>query len=95
MATTQQVMATTPVLNSPKDWYQWYIALENFADPKGIWDYVNPESKEDELPELLEPTLPRIQDACRTGTPGRERFADLDADERDTYKYLERRYHDE
>ena len=88
-------MATTPVLNSPKDWYQWYIALENFADAKGIWDYVNPESKEDELPELLEPTLPRIQDACRTGTPGRERFADLDADERDTYKYLERRYHDE
>ncbi len=57
MATTQQVMATTPVLNSPKDWYQWYIALENFADAKGIWDYVNPESE--------------------------------------TYKYLERRYHDE
>jgi len=48
---------TASVLNSPKDWYQWYIALENFADAKGIWDYVNPESE--------------------------------------TYKYLERRYHDE
>jgi hypothetical protein len=97
MATTQQVMATTPVLNSPKDWYQWYIALENFADAKGIWDYVNPESKEDELLELQEPTLPNIQDACKTGSTRRECFADLDADERDTYyyKYLERRYHDE
>ena len=56
---------------------------------------MNPESKEDELLELQEPTLPKIQDACKTGSTRRERFADLDADERDTYKYLERRYHDE
>jgi hypothetical protein len=49
-------MATTPIPNTPKDWYPWYIAWRTLLMPKEFGTM----SEEDELLELQEPTLPKI-----------------------------------
>ena len=56
--------AKAPVLNGPKDWYDWLDYIKDLATTKRVWNYVNPDLET--VPDLLEPSIPSVEDVRPT-----------------------------
>lgn len=49
------------ILNSRDDWRAWYDNIRSLAKARDVWEYINPDTRKEELPELLkEPEIPDI-----------------------------------
>jgi len=49
-------------LNGPNDWDEWLEVIETKAIGGQRWEFVNPETDKEELPELTKHTIPSAQD---------------------------------
>ena len=85
MTTTTKV---TTVLTGTADWDTWYTVIKMVAKGKLIWDYINPETPEDSCPKLIKPAEPAFS-AINTDA---EMYIDLDATEREAYKFMYQKY---
>jgi hypothetical protein len=55
MSQISSIARTQVFLNGPKDWNEWIMLLEFAALKDDIWQYVDPATPKDKLPELSEP----------------------------------------
>jgi len=74
-----QAVTTTVILSNQADWDEWIDLIRLRARTGDVWEYVDPSTKQDQLPRLLEPVFPRPQDV-KTGTTS---YAALSEDEKD------------
>jgi hypothetical protein len=51
------------ILKSRDDWRAWYDNIQSLAKARDVWEYINPDTKKEELPQLpKEPEIPDIEE---------------------------------
>jgi hypothetical protein len=45
----------TPILQEQGDWTRFYKLIRDTAENKEVWDYINPETADDQLPKYVKP----------------------------------------
>ena len=78
------MMKVTTVLTGTTDWDMWYTVIKIVAKGKLIWDYINPKTPEDSRAKLIKPAEP----AFSAINADAETYIDLDATEREAYKFM-------
>ncbi|KAB8068232.1 hypothetical protein BDV29DRAFT_72833 [Aspergillus leporis] len=49
------------ILKSQDDWRAWYSLIQSQAKTRDVWDYINPNTSEDQLPGIpKDPVIPEI-----------------------------------
>ena len=84
MANQAVISQVQIVLNTPSDWEDWIEVIQTRAQAAGIWGYVDPSIKKDNLPNLIEPELP----TASTVNSAKPTFASLSEDEKEELKLL-------
>ena len=84
MSATQSIQKITIVLSSPNDWDEWIEIIKSKAIGGDVWDYMNPSTAKDTLPDLTRPTMPMPNDVNLIYTT----VTDLSAAEQDELKVL-------
>ncbi|KAI1005480.1 hypothetical protein K3495_g2732 [Podosphaera aphanis] len=69
------------ILHHNDDWEPWIELIKTSALKYNIWKYVDPNSKDEDIPSITEPERP-TPSSIRAPKPGSQTtlFADLDAD---------------
>jgi hypothetical protein len=49
---------TKVILAAPSDWREWFQLIKSSAGYARVWEYVNPDTKPEDLPVLTEPEYP-------------------------------------
>ncbi|EDU44960.1 hypothetical protein PtrM4_059550 [Pyrenophora tritici-repentis] len=84
MATGSAVTRVTVILNTPDDWFNWIFLCRDFAKDHKIWQYVNPDTPKESLPDL-EAANPKPQ---LTDYKARaSKLSDLSTEDRDSYRW--------
>jgi hypothetical protein len=83
-----QAITTTVILSGQPDWDEWINLIRLRARAGDVWEYVDPSTKQDQLPRLLEPVYPRPSDV-KLGTT---LYAALLEDEKDELWFVRKRY---
>src|SRR5579862_240664 len=90
MATDSDLTVTkvTVVLNTPADWYNWLFLRKDTCRHHKLWQYVDPDTPKEDLPELIPPVEPNYTSYNADATS----LADLNAADRSSYKWDYERY---
>jgi hypothetical protein len=83
-----QAVTTTVILLNQADWDEWIDLIRLRARTGDVWEYVDPSTKRDKLPQLLKPVFPRPQNV----KPGITSYVALSKDEKDELRVLCKRY---
>jgi hypothetical protein len=75
---TQTPQKTSIILSCPSDWDEWLEVVKTKAMGGKVWKFVDPSASKDELPVLMEPTLPLPEDI----DPDKTTLAELTESER-------------
>jgi hypothetical protein len=78
----------TVILDTPNDWLSWLFIRKDSCRRHELWQYVNPDTLKEDLPQLIAPVEPQYTDYKANAT----RFADLSGDDRDSYRWEYKRY---
>jgi hypothetical protein len=74
---TSTIQKITIILRSEEDWIDWIEQVETVAKKADIWNYINPTTQKDELPQLTEPLEPQPEEFSRSGnTTGSQDLTD-------------------
>ena len=88
----QEKVPRTVILKKIEDWDNWYMVIRTAAKVAKVWQYINPETPEHELPTLDEPEEPLFSDVQEGATT----MKDLtDIPTREHFKYLHNKYKDQ
>ena len=68
------------ILSTQSDWRYWIQTIETAAVQAEIWKYVNPDTKESELPPLEKPNKPTVQTVNPSATNYKD-FSDIEREE--------------
>ncbi|KAF5186325.1 Transposon ty1-gr2 gag-pol polyprotein, partial [Thalictrum thalictroides] len=81
------------ILHHNEDWEPWIELIKTSALKYDVWKYVDPDSKNEDIPSLTEPKRPSPSDikAPKEGSQT-TLFAELDASEKEEYSYLKDMY---
>jgi hypothetical protein len=83
MATLQKISV---VLNTPNDWDEWIQVVKTQAIAGDIREHVDP--KQDEIPTLDKPELPRPQRVNQNRTT----YAELSVEEKEEFRMMRQDY---
>ena len=81
-----QITKTSIILTSTDIWDDWLGNIRRLALSADIWDHVNPDIQEDEVPLLEKPDLPTYSQVKEDATT----FANLNAAEKEEWNRLNR-----
>ena len=86
----QEKIPGNVILKKAEDWDNWFTVVRTAAKVAKAWQYLDPDTAKDELLILKLPTKPRFTDVkpCVTS------LTNMDAGERDQFRYLENEYKD-
>ena len=88
----QEKVPRTVILKKIEDWDNWYMVIRTATKVAKVWQYINPETPEHELPTLDEPEEPLFSDVQEGATT----MKDLtDIPTREHFKYLHNKYKDQ
>jgi len=87
-STPAVAVTTTVILSSQADWDEWIDLIRLQARTGDVWEYVDPSTSQEKLPQLVEPTYPKPSDV-RTGTTS---YTALSEDEKDELRILRERH---
>ena len=79
---------TKVILATPSDWREWYQLIKSSAGYAKVWEYINPDSKLEDLPVLEEPEFP----TPATVRGGAATYAQLSKDEQEELKELRKEH---
>jgi len=83
---TEQGLATrvAVILDKPEDWFNWIFLRRDFAQDHKIWQYVNPDTPKQSLPDLeASKPKPLFTDYL----PGATRLSQLSPNDRESYRW--------
>ena len=83
-----QITKTSIILTSTDIWDDWLGNVRRLALSADIWDHVNPDMQEDEVPLLEKPDLPTYSQVKEDATT----FANLNAAEKEEWNRLNCQY---
>ena len=86
--TSTQAVSTTVVLSQQADWDKWIDLIRLQACTGDIWEYVNPATKWNVLPQLTEPTFPTPSNV----KPGTTSYTALSEDKKDKLQILQEKH---
>jgi hypothetical protein len=78
----------TVILDTPNDWPSWLFIRKDSCRRHELWQYVDPDTPRDQLPQLIPPTEPLYSDYQADAT----RLLDLSNDDRSSYRWDYERY---
>lgn len=58
MTSSITIQKNTPILTSPSDWDSWFSVIRSKAKSNNIWQFIDPTTKKEDLPKLVEPRFP-------------------------------------
>jgi hypothetical protein len=61
------------MLDKPRDWDNWIMIIEVYADRDDVWKFINPAVAVVDLPKLVEPVATELSDFKEGAT----KFSDL------------------
>lgn len=76
------------ILSTSSDWVEWFELIKTGAIQAEIWDFVNPNTNEDDLRTCSEPDEPTVASVME----GARGYKDLDEYQREDLKDLKERY---
>jgi hypothetical protein len=79
---------TKVILAVPSDWREWFQLIKSSAGYARVWEYVNPDTKPEDLPVLREPEYPTPRTINRKATT----FAELSEEEQEELKEQRKEY---
>ena len=82
------VTRATIILDKPTDWLNWLFIRKDSCRRHELWQYVNPETPEDQIPSLKEPREPLVTEYSETATS----LASLSAEDRNSFRWDYERY---
>ncbi|OCL01418.1 hypothetical protein AOQ84DRAFT_383769 [Glonium stellatum] len=83
--TDTPVTVTTVILSSPSDWNEWIEVIKSKAIVGRVWKYVNPYTKREDLPSLVEPSRPTAEDVNKD----KAKISLLNTDEKAMFRVLQ------
>ena len=92
-STTNTSTKTSIVLIGQDDWDEWIEVVKTAAISGDVWDYINPDTLQGNVPILTEPHEPIYEDVASTNDKRLEiRYSTLTEDEKEEFKHLQQRY---
>lgn len=79
---------TKVILATPSDWREWYQLIKSSAGYAKVWEYINPDTKPEDLPVLTEPEFP----TPATVKGNAATYAQLSKDEQEELKEMRKEY---
>jgi hypothetical protein len=76
--TTQPAIRKELILTNHEQWDTWILSLRSKVDWYSLWPYLDPDTAEDNVPKLVQPTRPTYD----TVKQGATKLADLNPEER-------------
>ncbi|KAI0992344.1 hypothetical protein K3495_g15842, partial [Podosphaera aphanis] len=82
------VTRVTIILNNPGDWFSWLFVRKDSCRRNDIWQYVDPDTPRNQVPQLKEPIEPQVSSYLDTAAS----LADLEPGDRQSFIWDYERY---
>ena len=84
---------TSIILKGQDDWDEWIEVIKTTAIAGKVWEYINPDTPQDELYKLIEPAEPTYSDLAEpTESRPKILYSTLTKDKKEEFRHLQQRF---